>query len=588
MTLKQTLLQIGRFVRETLQPDKTPARRLLVACVVVFTIAVGVRLLHWQNNWLTIDNTMNKTAAGYKKEAQFLTAGDFKSFIRGNSVEPDTSLLTHTPGYPIFIAASNLVTRNSTVALRLVHIALGAAATVLVLLIAAELLPLGAAVFAALLAAISPQLSYYSLVLLPDSITAVPLLIAMYLLVRARKRPNDRIIVGAGVCIGISCWLRADLLLLAPFLCLLVPFLFPRERWLRYMAQLITAFVITIAPITIRNVIVFKSFIPLSLGTGITSMEGIADYDPEKRFGMERYDHEVIRQEALIYNRPDYAEDLFRPDGIGRDRLRMGRAWGVIKANKLWFAGVMARRAGKMLTYESVSIISKEPSVSHPLDISRGELVWHADPSNANAIKPEQITVQRNSDYVLNISLRTVGGRMVIKIMRVDSGKTLASATVPDSLDPTSAGAGEFTALQIPFVNSNADQVKIVVAELDDNSTNVGQLDLYRLGSASYIWTGYPRALAKTFQKFFTTKWMLPLALAGTVILGFARRLDALAVVLVIPLYYISTHAPLHLELRYILPVHYFWAMLVATSLYFTYVVAWNLLRRVKRLPRNG
>src|SRR6185503_19107415 len=135
-------------------------RKLLLACFIVFAVAAGVRLLHWQNNWLTIDNTMDKSAAGYRKEAAFLTDRDFRSFVRGRSAEPDTSLLTHPPGYPILIAAVNAFTRNSNVALRLVNIAFGAAATVLTLLIAAELLPISVALLAALLAAISPQLSY--------------------------------------------------------------------------------------------------------------------------------------------------------------------------------------------------------------------------------------------------------------------------------------------------------------------------------------------------------------------------------------------------------------------------------------------
>lgn len=213
MTLKHTVGQrqggvIG-WISKTFRPSEISLRRLLVLCFVVFAVAVGVRLLHWQNNWLTIDNTMNKTAARYKEEAQFLVDGDFTSFIRGRSAEPDTGILIHTPGYPIFVAAVHAVTRNSNVALRLVHIACGTAVAVLVLLIALELLPTGVAILAALFAAVSPQLSYYSLVLLPDSIVGLPILVGIYLLVCARKRPNRWMIVAAGVCFGLSCWLRA-------------------------------------------------------------------------------------------------------------------------------------------------------------------------------------------------------------------------------------------------------------------------------------------------------------------------------------------------------------------------------------------
>ena len=579
MILNDTISRVSRFVRESLQPANVGPRRLLIACMVVFAVAAGVRLLHWQNNWLTIDNTMNRTAAGYKKEAQFLTDGDFRSFVRGSSTEPDTSLLTHTPGYPIFVAVTGLMTRNSTVALRLVHIALGAAAAVLVLLIAVELLPFAAAVVAGLFVAVSPQLSFYSIVLLPDSIVGIPLLLATYLLVLARKRPKAWKIFGAGVFIGISCWLRADTLLLAPFLCLFIPVWFPRGLWWRYGALLVAAFVLAIAPITIRNLVVFKSFIPLSLGTGHNLTTGIADYDPPKRFGLEPYDHTTSQQEAVMYNRPDYADDLYRPDGILRDRLRVGRAWVVIKSNKLWFMSVAARRAAKMLTYEPVAIISTEPSVSHPLDINRGELAWQGESPGLNE-SATAINVQPKSDYVLTVSLKSVADRMAIKIIRADTGKTLASASVPESINPETIGTDGSTNLQIPFVNTSANQVKIAVLKLDQNPTNVGPIELYRLGPAAYVWTKYPRPVVKVLQKFFTTKWMFPLALVGAILLVLARRFEALAMILAVPLYYISAHAPLHLELRYVLPIHYFWAMFVATSLYLMGEVAWKLLRR--------
>jgi hypothetical protein len=623
MTFKQIVGQMrfggmAGWLSKTFQPSDIPRRRFLVLCLVVFVVAAGVRLLHWQNNWLTIDNLMNKTVARYQEEAQFLSDRDFRSFIRGRSAEPDTGMLIHTPGYPILIALVHAVTRNSNLALRLLHIACGAAAAVLVLLIAVDLLPLGAALLAGLFAAISPQLSFYSLVMLPDSIIAIPILLAMYLLVRARKRPNQWLIVAAGVCLGLSCWLRANVLLLAPFLCLFIPILFPREKWLRYSVLMVAAAVLAVMPITIRNTLVFKSFIPLTLGTGTNLMEGIADYDPERRFGMEQYDHEVSRQEATLYGRPDYVEDLYRPDGILRERLRVGRAWAVIKGNKIWFLRVMARRAGKMLTYEPVSIVSAETSVTNSMDTSNAELAWRGSPHNLFpdmtdigriTMSPDRqrfrvtgdaqqstfplstIKVQPQSDYLLAVPVRPVEGRMTINVIRIDNGKTVASATVPDSIDPTAPKDGEFTLLSLPFVNPDADQLKIVVTggdhDLSRDTIEMGPIDLYRLGPASYLWTKYPRVLVKTLQKFFTTRWMLPLALVGAVLLALARRFDALAVIGAVPLYYLCTHAPLHLELRYILPVHYFWGMLVASSVYFIFTTGWKLFRNVKRSPRR-
>jgi hypothetical protein len=350
---------------------------------------------------------------------------------------------------------------------------------------------------------------------------------------------------------------------------------------------MVAAAVLAVMPITIRNTLVFKSFIPLTLGTGTNLMEGIADYDPAKRFGMEQYDHEVAQQEATLYGRPHYAEDLYRPDGVLRERLRVGRAWAVIRGNKIWFMGVMARRAGKMLTYEPVSIVSAEPPVSH-MGVEQAELVWRSDSGVSPEFVSQPIQLQRNSDYLLNVPLKPGAGRLSIKIVRVDNGKTLGSAMIPDSVDETAPKAGDFTILRLVFVNTTADQIRISLADAGQGTgpgtIEIGTMELSRLGPASYLWTRYPRVLVKTLQKFFTTGWMLPLALLGAGLLALARRFDALAIACAVPIYFLCTHAPLHLELRYILPIHYFWAMLVAVSLYFISVSVWKLLRSVKHV----
>ena len=134
---------------------------------------------------------------------------------------------------------------------------------------------------AGVLAALSPHLAYYSLYLLPESLAALPILVASYLLIKAYKRPRLEAVLTAGVLIGVSCWFRANGLLLAPFLALFFPMLFVRGKRLRFAAALIGATALMIAPITIRNWISYGRFIPVSIGAGITMIEGIADYDKQ-------------------------------------------------------------------------------------------------------------------------------------------------------------------------------------------------------------------------------------------------------------------------------------------------------------------
>jgi apolipoprotein N-acyltransferase len=74
--------------------------------------------------------------------------------------------------------------------------------------------------------------------------------------------------------------------------------------------------------------------------------------------------------------------------------------------------------------------------------------------------------------------------------------------------------------------------------------------------------------LAKTIQKQFVTRIFLPLTILGVVLLAVYRRKAALAVILTVPLYYLLSHAPLHFEYRYILPVYFFWFMLAGVAIY--------------------
>lgn len=229
---------------------------------------------------------------------------------------------------------------------------------VIIVLIAFEFFPTTVGLMAGFMSAFAPQFSWNSLTLLPDSLAALPILLAVLIITRAFWRPNRSerssalSILAAGTLIGISCWLRANALLLAPFLALVLFFVGKRSRRLRFALVLVSGVLLMISPLTIRNLIVFGEFIPVSLGAGQTLIEGIADYNTNGSLGLPQTDLELIRGEAETYHRPDYAGSLFTPDGPERDRARLVRGLAVIRAQPFWFAGVMIRRAASMLRLE--------------------------------------------------------------------------------------------------------------------------------------------------------------------------------------------------------------------------------------------
>jgi hypothetical protein len=193
----------------------------------------------------------------------------------------------------------------------------------------------------------------------------VPILLGIYFLVKAYKNPRVEFIILAGACVGLSCWLRANALLLAPFMLLVLPVLFRRGLRLRFAATLLGSAFIVIAPMTVRNWIVFHHFVPVSLGAGQTMLEGIGDYDPERRFGIPNTDIELMKMEAEELNRPDYYGTLWQPEGIKRDRMRIARWWGIVRAHPAWFLGVMIQRGASMLRLERARRISTGPPVTY-------------------------------------------------------------------------------------------------------------------------------------------------------------------------------------------------------------------------------
>src|SRR5207237_4180578 len=152
------------------------------------------------------------------------------SFFDPASTTSDPDLLGHPPGYPFILALVYKIFGDGDAAAQVLQIVCDSLAAALVLLIAAELLPFGVALVAGALVAFAPQFCWNSVLLLPDTLAVLPVLLAVYLLVRARGRHTLVKLFFAGALVGVSCWLRANALLLAPFLLLLVPFISERGR----------------------------------------------------------------------------------------------------------------------------------------------------------------------------------------------------------------------------------------------------------------------------------------------------------------------------------------------------------------------
>lgn len=589
-------------------------------------MTLGVRLLYWQENQVELlrerQSVHGIMVYFYSEEARRILSGDGVLFPQ-EADATDARMIVHPPGYAILMAALRRLSGKAEGRLRLVEVERqlmwiqvlsdAAAASVLVL-VAAELLPLAVALIAGLFAALSPHLSLYALRLAPDSMIALPILLAVYFIIRAGKHKGFRDVAIAGLLIGVSCWLRSNALLLAPFLALLCVLLFERGARLRRALVLVGVTALVIAPITIRNAVVYHRFIPLSIGAGITMVEGIADYDHEQRFGMPPSDEQTAVADAEWHGRPDYAANLWTPDGVERDRERLRRGLAVVRQNPGWFAGVMLRRMAYMLRYNDLRpqetgpttiapALRDEPNFGHAIEVAAdASPAWanspaelqagnQAEAGTGNMFLVEQtlvmvrkggpqtllsigpIPVEPHADYVLRLPVLLRGMAGEVRIGTADPRITLSVTPITAAADEAMTDdAPALRTVEVPFASGQMTSVRLLLAATDQRAggvATVGGAEMFAVGPTPYQWTRGPRAAIRGLQKnLFKTSTLRWLIVAGLILIALAGRPRALLLLLAVPVYYLLAQSPLHTEYRYILVIHYFLFVMTATTLW--------------------
>lgn len=333
--------------------------RNIKICLVLFLLAAGTRFIVWQNNKVEMGGVQWVLTEIYERDAQNLASGEIDLFLTGPDPPSDANVLLHPPGYSLFIAGLyTLFGTNETV--RVLQILLNSLSPVVIFLIAARLFDQRSGIIAGLLGAIAPQFAYHSGLMLPDALSVLPIMTALYVLTRARE--DDRLLLPiiCGVALGVSCWLRANGALLPLFFAVAALLWLPRHTRTRFASVLVIGFICTIAPISIRNYATFGSFVPLSLGSGTTLLEGLGDYDTDGRLEMPRTDEDVIEMDVRRSGRADYYGELYSPDGVERDQRRIRDGLRIIAGNPGWYAAAVAHRGLMTLRMERVPVIAPE------------------------------------------------------------------------------------------------------------------------------------------------------------------------------------------------------------------------------------
>ncbi len=177
------------------------------------------------------------------------------------------------PLYPLFIAIIYLFTNKSILAVKLAQALLGALICIVAFFIAKEVfndrrISFGTGVIYALY----PLSIHFSASLASETLFTLLLAFAIFYLFKGYGRPNLKNMLLSGLFLGLAALTKPVILAFVPFLILWL-ILFSSENALSGLkgAVVVMLFMIlTILPWTLRNYIVFKEFIPISTGGGVT------------------------------------------------------------------------------------------------------------------------------------------------------------------------------------------------------------------------------------------------------------------------------------------------------------------------------
>lgn len=336
--------------------QRLKARTKLTFAVLIFFLAFSVRALHAVDLaplMYTSEQPFSGLTEGYDRRAVSIQRGE--GILGPYDIDPaDTTWITQAPGYSVFLSSVYAIFGRDFFSVQLVQNLVNSLPAVLIFLIAGSIVSWRVGVASGVLAALSHHFAHISNFILPDAMHALPVLAAIYLLILARPAHHAYwLYAAAGLMLGLASWLRAQTMLLGLFLVVMLAIINSR-RWFMIKRAAVTAMIslLAIAPITIRNYVVYSEFIPIQVGIGLNLWEGIADASGD-RFGAVKLDTEVATQEAESYGDPRYAGSWTTPDGIKRDRDRTRKSLAVILQHPMWYAGVMANRCAEMLKYSA-------------------------------------------------------------------------------------------------------------------------------------------------------------------------------------------------------------------------------------------
>lgn len=329
--------------------------KYLVTLITILLVAISVRALTLQFMRTHLHDPAWFQVGSYEKfdrQARNILVGRQRLFWIDDPTRTD--LAQYPPAFPALVALIYKATGEHSA--YSAQIILGIADLILSFFLISGICVAAfgwrSAIAAGVLLALSPLFAMYGAYPSADIPATWFVLGGVWLLLLAFRRKDACLALAAGVALGVACWLRVNPLYLGLGWAIAMVALV-QTAWrtrLKLGAAVLAGTIVVIAPIVIRNYLVFPNFTPTGGTIGVNLWEGLGETELGRARGFRFGDDKLLEYEQRKYGWPvDMEIDLQWPDGIRRDHERTKESLAFIKQHPIWYLGVMAGRMWGML-----------------------------------------------------------------------------------------------------------------------------------------------------------------------------------------------------------------------------------------------
>ena len=238
-----------------------------IICIFLLSIIIQTFFVFIYKN--TIDPMLGDGEAYHRLASNLLEKHAFVGFISNDDVN-----VRRPPGYPFFMALIYKIFGRSILALQVVQMILIGFACVLIYLLGAKILDDKVVFKIGILSAVNPVLVPLAFYVTSEGLTVFLVTLIFYINIKLVKRLDILWCIFLGILLGVTTLIKPIVVFLPFVIISMVSILNRGTKILKFMLAILLPFLIIVSAWTMRNYVLTKYFIPVSIGGDIELWNG--------------------------------------------------------------------------------------------------------------------------------------------------------------------------------------------------------------------------------------------------------------------------------------------------------------------------